>query len=306
MSGPVFAARRVKPVAPGSAEWLRTVSASKIAAILGISPYESRFSLWHRMQGAIPQEADTAQLRTGHYLEPAVAAWFMDSHPEFKAQAGGSWVSKKNPAHTCSPDRMLRNQATGAWAPLEIKSARNDWEWGKEGTDEIPPYYRAQVAWQMYVLGLPVCFVAVITSNFTFREYVVHSSQVAGDTAFILDAVAEFEQSLRTNRAPSLDAHSATYQALRALHPDIDGSDALIPDRLADAYVQAKADLKSAEAAEKQAVISVMAEMGQAQRAVTTNNQVIATRQAKTGGKPYLVAARNLTPKTLKSIGEAA
>ena len=41
---------------PGSAAWLQRMSASKIAAVVGLSSYQSRFSLWHRMAGLVEQE----------------------------------------------------------------------------------------------------------------------------------------------------------------------------------------------------------------------------------------------------------
>jgi len=36
---------------PGSAGWYQFMTASKVAAAMGLSPYESPFSLWHRMAG---------------------------------------------------------------------------------------------------------------------------------------------------------------------------------------------------------------------------------------------------------------
>ena len=38
---------------PGSPDWQTRMTASKVAAVLGLSPWESRFSLWHRMSGLI-------------------------------------------------------------------------------------------------------------------------------------------------------------------------------------------------------------------------------------------------------------
>ena len=39
---------RLGYIPPGSDEWRKYMTASKIAAVMGHSPYESRFSLWHR------------------------------------------------------------------------------------------------------------------------------------------------------------------------------------------------------------------------------------------------------------------
>ncbi|MER2224040.1 MAG: hypothetical protein ABS976_20875, partial [Rhodococcus sp. (in: high G+C Gram-positive bacteria)] len=41
---------------PGSPEWLKLITASKIPSILGISRFKSQFSLWHEMAGNLPSE----------------------------------------------------------------------------------------------------------------------------------------------------------------------------------------------------------------------------------------------------------
>ena len=42
---------------PGSEEWLAAradgLGGSEVAAVLGLSPFESRFSLWHRKAGRV-------------------------------------------------------------------------------------------------------------------------------------------------------------------------------------------------------------------------------------------------------------
>src|SRR5689334_4090086 len=86
--------RWVTGIAPGSEEWLKTISASKVAAILGLSKWESPRSLWHQMRGDLPREEPTTAQSRGHYLEPAILAWFFDQHPELRqsAKTGASYV----------------------------------------------------------------------------------------------------------------------------------------------------------------------------------------------------------------------
>lgn len=92
---------------PGSPDWLATMSASKIAAVVGLSTYESRFSLWHRMSGLIDPEPDDDEKRRGHYLEPAIARWFADQHPEWVIEPTGTWGHQDRPWQTASPDRLV-------------------------------------------------------------------------------------------------------------------------------------------------------------------------------------------------------
>jgi putative phage-type endonuclease len=63
---------------PGSAEWHAArrngVGGSEIAAVMGLSPYESRFSLWHRKQGMVNPVDENPQMYWGKLLDPPFAA----------------------------------------------------------------------------------------------------------------------------------------------------------------------------------------------------------------------------------------
>ena len=78
---------------PGTAEWRTLLTASKIPAVMGTSPWSSRFTLWHEMAGTFtPEPINPAVLERGHILEPAVAAWFQAQHPEWVVrECGGRW-----------------------------------------------------------------------------------------------------------------------------------------------------------------------------------------------------------------------
>jgi hypothetical protein len=63
---------------PGSPEWCAEMTASKVAAVLGLSPWDSPYSLWYQMAGQVDRGIETVNQTRGHYLEPAVAAWVAD------------------------------------------------------------------------------------------------------------------------------------------------------------------------------------------------------------------------------------
>lgn len=280
-------------IEPGTPDWLRRMSASKIAAVLGLSTYESRFSLWNRMAGYVAPEPDDDQKRRGHYLEPAIAAWFADQHPDWQVSTTDTWVAAGDDQRAASPDRLVTTN-TGEVHLLECKSAAEPSEWGEPGTDQIPPGYRAQVQWQMDVLGVRICHVAVLTAYLSFQEYVVEYDP--DDAAFMRQRAAEFMASLpggASPRRPDIDGHSATYQAVRELHPDIDPVDYEVPRELAERYCGARHALKAAEVSERAARAELADAMGTAKRAVF-DGDVIATRAAKSGGTPYITAAKRL------------
>lgn len=282
---------------PGSAEWLRTISASKVAAIIGVSPWESRYSLWHRMKGLIPAGEGNAATNRGHYLEPALLAWCADQHPEWQLRPGRTYTSKTNPAHTAAPDGVFTEP--GRRKPIalvEAKSTVKSWEWGAEGTHEIPPYYRAQVAWQIHVTGIDTVFVPVITEGLRFMEYRVTRADLEPDDeiGYILAAVADWEALLAGDEPPATTPDKATYEAIRDAHRDIDGKDYVIGEDTAADFADAIRALNEAETRALELKNALFAAMGTARRAVH-NGHTIATRSARNGGRPYLQPARHLT-----------
>ena len=72
-------------ILPGDAphhEWLEArrhgITASEIAAVLGLSPYESPYSLYWRKLGELPAQDDTLAMALGRHLESFVAGQFAD------------------------------------------------------------------------------------------------------------------------------------------------------------------------------------------------------------------------------------
>lgn len=280
----------------GGPEWLRVMTASKVAAVLGLSPWESRFSLWHRMAGLVEPQLDSDEKRRGHYLEPAIIRWWADQHRDHDVVLPGGTYRRE--WMVASPDGMVYQGDVRS--VLEVKTAADGEPWGADGSEDIPVYYRAQVMWQMDVLGVKTAHVAVLLPYLEFRQYVIPFD--ADEAAYIRTEARAFLESLPGGPAearPRIDEHAATYEVVRELHPDIDPEDVDLPDDLATAYITAVQRCKDAEAAKRHHTAVVADLMGNARRA-RWNGHTIATRQAKADSRPYVVAARRLP-----EIGEA-
>ncbi len=286
---------------PGSPEWMRLMTASKIAAVVGLSPWESRFSLWHRMAGLVPPDPDSDVKRRGHYLEPAVVAWWADQHPEWKVKNGGTWVHPEDARFAASPDQVVLTGVDDIhnWLRLlEVKTSTADDQRGAEGTDQIPPHYFVQCQWQMECTGTSVCHVALLDAWLTFREYVVEYDPQ--EAAGLRAEAAAFMDSLpwgSNPRKPDLDAHGATYQAVRALHPQIEDQDVELERDLAEAFCAARHGKRAADDQYVRACSQVANAMGRARRARYLDHTIV-TRQARGDGPPHLVAGRNLPTLT--------
>lgn len=274
---------------PGSPEWTKRMTASKVAAVLGVSPWQSPRSLWHEMRGDVPRPESNDAQRRGHYLEPAVLNWFTDQHDlELDGLLLQPTYALDNWA-AATPDAVTINMEGGN-ALVEAKSVAYDDEWGDEGTDAIPDYYLVQCQWQMHVSGIHRCYVPIITSRLRFAEYVVDYSTEYGP---LLEArCREFYDSLSADVPPDLDDSVATFQTLKALHPDIERGESveLTED---EAWTLAHANVKADEwetrlRGKKSALLD---RMGRAQYA-THNGVRIARRQGNKTGVSLVVTAK--------------
>lgn len=297
------AAELVGHFEPGSPEWHAAradgLGGSEIAAVLGLSPFESRFSLWHRKTGLAGAVEETEQMRAGRYFENGIAQWFADEHPKLRVRRTGTWRNRERPWQIANPDRI--STGPDGREVVEIKNVYDADGWGEPGTDEVPVYYRAQVLWYLDVLGLSRARFAIAVAGCAFREYVVNYS--AAEAAILRREGAEFLRTVRESERPSIDEHGETYQVIREMHPDIDPAQVEIPAAIAAQFRTAHATYSAAKA-EKQAATSAVADaMGTARRAFCDGEQ-IAMRQARGGGTPFVVATK---PKaTATRIEDAA
>lgn len=285
----------------GSPEWVEArrkgLGGSEIAAVLGLSPFESPFSLWHRKSRLLGPTVDNALMEAGRRLEPVICEKFADEHPEFTVAPTGMWRSLCRPWQIASPDRRLTDADQSADGPpvglLETKFALYDDEWGEPGTDEIPPSYLVQTRWYLDVFGLDVCWVCVfIGSCGEFRTYLVQPS--TEDTDLMRGEAQTFLASIAAGQRPPIDGHDATYEAVRRMHPDIDGTQVELGSDLVAAYVRAKRAAAAVHEVEQAATAAVADAMGSAQKA-TYNGLTIARRQTRGNSDPFVVAARKLT-----------
>ena len=281
---------------PGSDPWhaarVNGIGGSEIAAVMGISPYESRFSLWHRKQGLIGPVEESPQMRWGKKHEPTICAEFAELHPDAGVVPSPTFAAAARPWQIANPDRLLVGTKPGTARPealLEAKTSRDDEGWGEEGTDQIPVWYRAQCLWYLDVLGVDRCHVAVLIGNFDYREYVVDYDPA--DALKMRDAAAEFMRTLAAGERPSIDGHSATYQAIRELPEGLDPIDVEIPTELRDRFHAAQDQAWLAEDELTACKGELLDHIGTGQRAVCERER-IATRTVRNGGTYSLMPAR--------------
>ena len=167
-------------------EWLKIredgIGASEVAAIVGLSPWETPFSLYLKKTHQVPPTEENDAMRRGHYLEDAVVQWWMHETGEqvIKASAANIvYVHPYYPYMRVTPDRIVR----GRKKLLEVKSTVTNMG------DAIPDYYLAQVMYQMYVTGIHDAELIYIQRDLTFGRF-----NVAYDEEFALSLAEEVKR----------------------------------------------------------------------------------------------------------------
>lgn len=283
----------LSPDAHRTPEWYEqrrhTVTASEIAAILGLSPYVSAFDLWHHKATGVDSQPDNRDTRRGRRYERLILEDFTDEHPEFVVVSTGLCVNNDRTWQACTPDGLVYEVGGHQVvddervpvvdgepvAVVEAKSAAMRDEWGEPGSDDIPAYYRAQVLWQMDTLGLTVAYVPVVF-GFDYREYVVTYDET--DVALMRKAAREFLDSIAEDSPPDIDAHTATGRRLKVLHPSLTDAEVTVPDDLADAYASACAAEKQAKTDKQLAENRLRDVLGDARYALRGDGRRVATR----------------------------
>lgn len=251
-------ARPAPTLLPGSEEWRRTVTATKVPAILGVDAYgTTRYTLWHTLAGNYtPDVSDNSAMTRGRCLERGVADWWLADHDGYEMAPSGGWQHPTLDWAVGTPDFILRPPEDDA--PLELlevkTSARLD-GFGDPAHGIIPPNYWAQIAWQAIVTGVRVVHLTVLGTFLERKDYRFEFDEFTLDS--VLEDVTAFVDSLpggANEWEPLSEDPLLDWQTILAVTPVVvDSTDVseLYPE-YADAKRAEKAAKARAEAAKKQ------------------------------------------------------
>lgn len=295
-------------IAPGSPEWHRIITPSKVAAILGVSRWESPYRLWHRMKGLVDAEPPKDIFDIGHDFEPAAANRWLRKNPGWRLSPGEVQVvvdpAKYGfPAAATLDRRASRGRARRC---VEFKTARNIEEWGDELTDECPEDYAAQVMAQMLFTGWTTWPAHLLVLTAWFGDHVYEIPFDTSVAAWIIERCKEFWDSLAADEPPDLDDSVATYECVRQLHPDIDGSEIQYDAEAAWRVLQFAVDVKENERVLREAKTRLLDAMGSAKTAQVGDIKVADRRPGSRGGVSLYLATKNLDDIFTEAKGQSA
>lgn len=267
----------------GSPEWheLRGqgVGGSQVGTCLGLNPWESAFTAWARAVGKIDAKESTLAMKLGNLFEPVIKqAWLLEN-PEYKIYETGTWQSTKPGYEWChaNPDGILVD-ANGELSILEVKMSRYPWV-------EVPPHYKAQVLWYMWVLGIRKAkLVALFGGNDIQTFDVVWDDFVADANVF---AVKRWWDCVQEERQPEWDGSTSTYETVRELNPLVDSGKTVDLGQLGVELWKAQDELDKATSFLTELKTRTLDFMGDAKTGVV-NDEVVAVRSSRNGGTPFL------------------
>lgn len=230
-------------------EWRREgLGASDIPALLGLSTFQSPWSLWADKLDLLPHSEATEAQERGQDLEVFIANRFRKASG---LEVAGEQMRCVHPEHSwarATVDGIVIEPTPGANAlgVAEWKSDGGLGTWRKEG---IPARVQAQVQWQMYVTGMPQAWLGVFHSGFRFEVYELHRDD--RDINFMVMRAGEFwERYVLTGTPPPVDDHDATARAIGQVWPEHDPGKTVDLSNLAeiiDERARLKAQIKAAE-----------------------------------------------------------
>jgi putative phage-type endonuclease len=268
--------------ANGSQEWhdLRNepgaVGGSDIAAITGLSTWESAITKWAKKTRQIPDEVTpNMSMKLGTILEAPILNLFADEHPELEIYETGTWANKENPWARSNPDGLYKD-ADGNWGIVEVKFSRDYWS-------GVPQAYRAQVLWYMRIFGIKQAKLVALAGS-SYMEFDIEWDEFEAQTLW--DAAVRFRQACLDMKMPYWDGSNSTLETIRALSPGISDTEVDLDD-LGMHYINAVTDLENATVKMTELKARVIKAMDGAKRGLVFGEHLLSLR-SRAGGAPYL------------------
>lgn len=303
-------------VEPGSPEWLRVITPSKVAAIVGVSRYESPFGLWQRMKGLLDPEPHKDIFDTGHAFELALGYLWKLENPGWRLSGAPTGPGSTRHIVQAASDEfgfpavatVDRRASRGRHRHVvEFKTARDLAEWGDEFTGDCPGDYYTQVQMQMAITGWTEHPAHLMVMGPYFRHYTYKIEFRPDLVDGLMNVCRAFWASLAGDEPPPLDNHPATYYALKALHPDINRDETVdIPRGLVMQAREARVQKKQAETWQRETDIKLLDLMGNAQYGLVNGERYIDRRNHGKGGVALVVNTKKDLPPTEEFRTEGA
>lgn len=237
------------------------IGGSDAAAVVGLNPFSSPYSLWAEKTGRIPGFEGNLATEVGTYLEEFVAQKFAAETGKKVRRANQSFLNSDYPWAIANIDRDIVGEDAG----LEIKTT-SELNLKKFAGGEYPANYYAQMVHYLAITGKQRWYLAVLIGNREFKWFVLERDE--DEIAALMEAEKDFWRHVETDTPPAADGMQATGEAIKTIYPESNGStvDLYIYRTELARYLSLGEQIKELEQQRDEAANTFKAFMGEAER----------------------------------------
>lgn len=188
------------------------IGASDVAAICGMSTFNTPLDVWEAKRGLREPSADSPVMEWGRRLEPVIADAFSETTGIAIRRRSREVRYRDWPVLFAHLDRSTPE------GPLEIKASMSTRGWGETGSADVPQHVGLQVQAQLLCTERPRAFVAALLGYRDFRWY-----DVPFDRELVMDQVLpilrDFWDGVESGIPPEPDGSESYSAFLRRMHP---------------------------------------------------------------------------------------
>ena len=262
-------------------EWLKFrsgfIGGSDAAAVVGLNPFVSPFSLWAEKTGQQPPFEGNLATEVGAFLEEFVANKFCEQTGKKVRRENATLTNSDYPWAAANLDRVIVGEDAG----VEIKTT-SSMSLKRFKNGEFPPRYYVQICHYLAVTGKQKWYLACLIGNSDFRIFEIERDEE--EIQALMDAEKSFwEEHVLTKVPPDPEGDSPTDDSLRSVYPMSNGLSVDLFDRedIIARYFELADRIKELEREQDKIKQTLQIDLGEAETGLTDNYKVIWKTQTR-------------------------
>ncbi|MDK2906017.1 MAG: hypothetical protein PWR12_2095 [Eubacteriaceae bacterium] len=227
-------------------EWLgerrKGIGGSDAAAIIGLNPWSTPYSVWADKTGRIPAKDDNEIMRQGRDLEQYVADRWMEATGKRCRRRTKILSNPKYPFALANVDRWVVGENAG----LECKTT-SSMNLKKYKGGEFPDNYYVQCVHYMAVTNADRWYLSVVILGKEHHTFTIERDEE--EIQALMESERSFWQFVESDTPPPVDGLDPTTNTINAVYPDTNGESLDLFGQESDIkrYQQLKAEIKDLE-----------------------------------------------------------
>lgn len=258
-------------------DWLaqrrRSIGGSDAAALVGMNPYSSPYSVWADKLGKLPPTEENEAIRLGHDLEDYVAKRFQEATGKRVRRENNIISNPDFPFAHANVDRLVIGEDAG----LECKTTSSFLNMRKCKNGEFPDNYYAQCVHYMMVTGASHWYLAVLVlgPGAGFYHFVIERDEE--EISALAKAEEAFWNNVTAKIPPPADGTEATGEAIKAMFPESseESVNLFAYDSEIERYMSLSNQIKELELLKDESLNRLKAFMGDAERGESDKYKIL-------------------------------